>query len=113
MFKLYDYPVSVCARFVRRCHDDGCAFTAYIPQTGELMQTDSLKQLFKLFPSHLKYGVDPAFQEDGCFVVADHWGNIYYWIFNGEERHILRCSVVDGYGIFDLNNYWYMACRTR
>lgn len=90
MYNLSNYPVSFCRRFVERCKEDCVNFTAYIPQTGELLQTASLRDLFLIFPSHLKYALDDKYQRNGCFVVADRWGNIYYWCFSGTNRFILR-----------------------
>ena len=74
-----NYTPSYFQKYIQMLRDDGCKVIAIIPQTGELLEGDNLGHLIRdVLPVHRSCLslMDRAY---GCFLIADIWGNIYYY----------------------------------
>ena len=76
-----------CARY-------GCACVCFIPATGEVLETYSVKHMFQILKPHLHFMSDEEKGNGGVFIVGDAQGNVYFYVWDNvdKERYICRCQ---------------------
>lgn len=86
-----NYKPSDFARYIDMVREDGYKFIAILPQIGTILESDDMSYLINdrlpWFRSDLSL-MDKAY---GCFLIADKWGNIYYyqWDSTREGKYTL------------------------